>query len=129
MKQLRRKPDKQDLIITSEILKNAIKEYRINLTEPLGENRYQNIENAIASYTAALSVLTRDAFPENWAMTQNNLGEAYRKRIRGDKAENIELAIASFTAALSVYTREAFPEQWAHRQNNLATAYSDRIRG
>ena len=59
-----------------------------------------------------LTIITRDAFPEYWAQTQNNLGEAYRKRIRGDKAENIELAIASFTAALTVYTREAFPEQW-----------------
>jgi hypothetical protein len=49
-------------------------------------------------------------------MTQNNLGIAYRNRIRGEKAENIELAIASFTAALSVYTRDAFPEYWARRK-------------
>jgi hypothetical protein len=84
---------------------------------------------AIASFTAALSVYTRDTFPEDWAQTQNNLGIAYRNRIRGDKAENIEMAIASFTAALTVYTRDAFPEKWAQTQNNLATAYSDRIRG
>jgi predicted LPLAT superfamily acyltransferase len=70
----------------------------------------ENIELAIASYTAALTVYTRDAFPENWAMTQNNLATAYSNRIRGEKAENIELAIASFTAALTVYTRDAFPE-------------------
>ena len=84
---------------------------------------------AIASYTAALSVYTRDAFPEDWAQTQNNLANAYCDRIRGDKAENIEMAIASYTAALTVYTRDAFPEQWAETQNNLATAYSDKIRG
>jgi len=50
LKQLRRTPDKQDLIITSEILKNAIKEYRINLTEPLGENRYQILVDVYKNY-------------------------------------------------------------------------------
>ena len=89
----------------------------------------ENIELAIASYTAALSVYTRDAFPEKWAMTQNNLAIAYRNRIRGEKAENIEVAIASDTAALTVYTLDAFPEKWALTQNNLAIAYSYRIRG
>ena len=62
-------------------------------------------------------------------MTQNNLGNAYYSRIRGDRAENIERAIASYTAALEVYTRHTFPEDWAMTQNNLATAYSNRIRG
>jgi len=69
-----------------------------NLATAYGERisgeKAENIEVAIAYYTAALSVRTRDAFPEYWASTQNNLGEAYRNRIRGEKAENIELAIA-----------------------------------
>ncbi|XZN93094.1 MAG: CHAT domain-containing protein [Microcoleus sp.] len=89
----------------------------------------ENIEVAIASYTAALTIYTPEAFPEKWATTQNNLAAAYSDRIRGDKAENIELAIASYTAALTIYTPEAFPEYWATTQNNLAAAYSDRIRG
>ncbi|WP_445249544.1 CHAT domain-containing protein [Microcoleus sp. OTE_8_concoct_300] len=89
----------------------------------------QNIEVAIASYTAALTVLTRDAFPEYWATTQNNLAIAYSDRITGEKAQNIEVAIASYTAALTIYTPEAFPEDWAMTQNNLAAAYSNRIRG
>ncbi|MEG4275274.1 MULTISPECIES: CHAT domain-containing protein, partial [unclassified Microcoleus] len=89
----------------------------------------QNIELAIASYTAALKVYTREAFPEKWATTQNNLANAYRDRIRGEKAQNIEEAIASYTAALTVRTREAFPQDWAMTQNNLANAYYFRIRG
>jgi hypothetical protein len=36
-------------------------------------DKAQNIEMAIASYTNALSVRTRQAFPQDWAMTQNNL--------------------------------------------------------
>jgi len=50
LKQLRRTPDKQNLIITSEILKNAIKEYRIDLTEPLGKNRYQILVEVYQNY-------------------------------------------------------------------------------
>ncbi|MFN5989193.1 MAG: hypothetical protein ACK47Q_07115, partial [Dolichospermum sp.] len=42
-------------------------------------------------------------------MTQNNLGNAYSNRIRGDKADNLENAIAAYNAALEVYTRTDFP--------------------
>ncbi|WP_052149912.1 CHAT domain-containing protein [Aphanizomenon flos-aquae] len=95
---------------------------------PLG-NKANNMEIAIAAYTQALEVYTRTDFPEQWAMTQNNLGNAYRNRIRGDKAENLEYAIAAYTQALEVYTRTDFPVEWATTQNNLAAAYSNRIRG
>ncbi|MEC4818783.1 MAG: tetratricopeptide repeat protein, partial [Scytonema sp. PMC 1069.18] len=92
-------------------------------------DRAENVENAIAAYTAALSVRTREALPIGWAAKQYNLATAYYSRIRGDRAENIENAIASFVAALNVYTREALPQNWAGTQNNLANAYRDRIKG
>ncbi|WP_156093363.1 tetratricopeptide repeat protein, partial [Planktothrix serta] len=69
-----------------------------------------NLEKAIAAYQAALEVYTRTAFPEDWAMTQNNLAAAYYSRIRGERADNLEKAIAAYQAALEVYTRTAFPE-------------------
>ena len=77
---------------------------------------------AIASYTAALCVYTREAFPEYWAMTQNNTAVAYSYRIRGERADNIEIAIRYFTAALTVCTRDTFPENWAGTQNDLGVA-------
>ena len=89
----------------------------------------ENIELAISHYNRALEVYTREAFPEKWALTQNNLGNAFNNRIRGDRAENIEQAISHYNQALEVYTRDTFPEKWATTQNNLATAYSDQIRG
>ncbi|MCG6138907.1 MAG: tetratricopeptide repeat protein, partial [Nostoc sp. LLA-1] len=91
--------------------------------------RAENIEQAIAAYTKALEVYTKSAFPQDWAMTQNNLGAAYRNRITGERAENIEQAIAAYTKALEVYTKSAFPQDWAMTQNNLGNAYSDRITG
>jgi tetratricopeptide (TPR) repeat protein len=80
-------------------------------------------------YQQALEVYTRQAYPEDWAMTQNNLGNAYRNRIRGERAENLEQAIFHYRQALEVYTRQAYPEQWARTQNNLGNAYRNRIRG
>ncbi|NEO62491.1 MAG: CHAT domain-containing protein, partial [Moorea sp. SIO4G2] len=87
------------------------------------------LEDAIACYQLALEVYTREAFPINWAMTQNNLGEAYLYRIEGEKAQNLEVAIACYQLALEVLTRERFPINWAMTQNNLGNAYLYRIEG
>ena len=95
---------------------------------PLG-NKADNMEIAITGYEIAFTVFTRDTSPELWAMTQNNLGNAYSDRIRGDKADNLENAIAAYEQALKVRTRTDFPVDWAMTQNNLGTAYCERIRG
>ncbi len=91
--------------------------------------RASNLEIAITGYGVAATVFTRDAFPQDWARLQNNLGIAYTNRIRGEKAENLETAIRCFQDALELCTRQAFPEQWATFQNNLGEAYRNRIRG
>jgi len=95
---------------------------------PLG-SQANNLEIAIAGYEMALTTFTCDNDSETWASIQNNLGNAYRDRIRGKGAENIERAIASYQAALQVRTRKAFPSDWAMTQNNLGAAYCKRIRG
>ena len=95
---------------------------------PLG-NKPDNVEIAITGYEIVSTVFTRDTSPELWAMTQNNLGNAYRDRIRGDKADNLENAIAAYEQALEVRTRTDFPVDWAMTQNNLGNAYRHRIRG
>jgi tetratricopeptide (TPR) repeat protein len=86
-------------------------------------------EKQIDCYKLALEVRTREAFPVNWAMTQNNLGAAYSDRIKGERADNLEEAISWYKLALEVRTREAFPVDWAMTQNNLGNAYRDRIKG
>jgi len=92
-------------------------------------SRANNLEIAITGYQTLLEVYTREAFPEDWSRTQNNLGIAYLYRIRGGRADNLELAITALNLSLEVYTREAFPEDWARSQNNLGNAYRDRILG
>jgi hypothetical protein len=58
---------------------------------PLG-SRADNLEIGIVSYEIVSNVYTPTAFPEQWATTQNNLGIAYSKRIKGERGENLENA-------------------------------------
>ncbi len=88
-----------------------------------------NLEIAITGYEVASTVLTREAFPEQWALWQTFLGNAYHRRVKGDAAENLEKAIAHLQNALQINPREAFPKRWAEIQNNLVIAYCYRIRG
>jgi tetratricopeptide (TPR) repeat protein len=88
-----------------------------------GGDRAANLGQAIACCQAALQVLTREAFPFDWARTQTNLGNAYSDLPGGDRAANFKQAIACYQAALQVRTREAFPVDWAQTQNSLGLAY------
>jgi CHAT domain-containing protein/tetratricopeptide (TPR) repeat protein len=92
-------------------------------------NEANNLEIAIAGYEIAVTVLTYEAFPEQWAACQNSLGNAYHRRFKGDLAENLERSIACCQNALKVLTRESRPRMWAEIQHNLAIAYGNRIRG
>ena len=115
----------QDVAFTAGVIQNLCN----NIAQfPLG-SRANNLEIAITGYQTLSEVYTREAFPEYWATTQNNLGSAYQIRIRGEREYNLELAIAACNLSLEVYTREAFPEDWARSQNNLGNAYGDRILG
>ncbi|WP_199306181.1 CHAT domain-containing tetratricopeptide repeat protein [Coleofasciculus sp. FACHB-T130] len=88
-----------------------------------------NLEIAITGYEVVTTIFTREASPENWAMAQYNLGNAYRERILDKRVSNLELAIQCYDRALQVYTNHAFPEYWARIQSNLGTAYGNRIIG
>ena len=67
LKQLRRTPDNQNLIITSTILQEAIKDYRIDLTEPLGQNRYDILVHIYNNY------LPKDGMDQDFLDLLHNL--------------------------------------------------------
>ncbi|WP_209271456.1 CHAT domain-containing protein [Nostoc sp. ATCC 53789] len=85
-------------------------------------------EIVIAGYEIALKVFDKEAYPQEWALLQDQLGCFYSSRIRGGIAENIELAIQAFNSALKVYTHDYLCEQWANTQNNLGNTYLYRRR-
>lgn len=111
----------EDITATIGIFSSLIQEF------PLGK-RVNNLEIAIAGYEVVCSVFTSTNYPEQWAATQYNLGNAYSHRIRGQKAENIEKAISCYQAALQVQERETYPYEWAMIHNNLGSAYSNRVK-
>jgi len=76
--------------------------------------RRQYVEDAIAHFEAALTVLTQEKDPDRWAAAQNNLANAFSKRLRGQQADNREMAIAHLEAALSVCTEQRSTDR--HRQ-------------
>ena len=58
-------------------------------------------------------VYSLERFPMDYAMTQNNLGNAYRTLAEvEDRAENCRKAIAAYGEALSVLTEDLMP--WPH---------------
>ncbi len=69
---------------------------------------------------------TPEDAPMGYAMTQNNLGVAYR-RLSGvkDKEENLRLAIAAYEEASEYYTPEDAPVDYAKLQSNIGWAYKD----
>ena len=96
---------------------------------PLGEPAI-NRELAITGNTVLLNtVFTPVRFLEEWAGANNNLGNAYRSRIRGNKTDNLEEAIGCFNRVLDKINRPEFPEMWARTKNNLGNSYFDRIMG
>ncbi|HYM13767.1 MAG TPA: tetratricopeptide repeat protein [Bryobacterales bacterium] len=61
--------------------------------------------------------------PLQWAMTQNNLGNALaRLGERESGTGRLEEAAAAYREALKEWTCERLPLQWATTQNNLGNA-------
>ena len=79
--------------------------------------------SAIERYRHLVGLRPRNAFPSDWAMTQNNLGSALR--ILGERESGtarLEEAVAAYRAALEEMTRARVPLAWATTQMNLGTA-------
>ena len=81
---------------------------------------------AVAAYRAALEVRTREQLPQQWAATQNNLGNTLKNigiRTGGEEGQALlAQAVAAYRAALEVRTKESLAPQWAQTHNNLAEA-------
>ncbi len=91
------------------------------------ESGTTHLEEAAAAFRAALEERTRERAPLQWAMAQDNLGNALRalgERERGapDAGQGrLEEAVAAYRAALEEWTRERVPLQWATAQSNLGS--------
>jgi tetratricopeptide (TPR) repeat protein len=73
--------------------------------------------------SAALKERMRKRGPLDWAITQNNLGNALAARgERESGTARLDDAVAAYRAALEEWTRNRVQLQWAMTQNNLGNA-------
>jgi tetratricopeptide (TPR) repeat protein len=78
---------------------------------------------AIERYRHLAELRPRNAFPRDWATTQNNLGNALlRLGEREGGTARLEEAVSAFREALQERTRERVPLDWATTQMSLGTA-------
>ena len=81
------------------------------------------LEEAVTALREAQRKYTRERQPTEWAMLQNNLGNALRRLGERDPGPaRLEEAIAAYRGALEIYTRVRAPLEWAMTQNNLGAA-------
>ena len=87
------------------------------------ESGTARLEEAVAAYRAALEECTRERVPLEWAMTQNNLGNALATLgERESGTARLEEAVAAYRAALEERTRERVPLEWAASFGNQGVA-------
>lgn len=90
----------------------------------------KNTHKAIAAYQEALKIYTSKTAPADYAMVQNNLGNAYARlsatpdtaNVPHDAA-NLQHSIACYTEAACFWTAETAPLSYAMVQNNLGNTY------
>jgi tetratricopeptide (TPR) repeat protein len=96
-----------------------------------------NLQQAITRGQSSLRVLTRAAYPLEWAGTHTHLAEAYRQatdhvdlcELYSGRSIMQEQALRHLEAALQIYTLQHCPLEWAKAQLFLGMVYLDRDRG
>ncbi len=126
----------ENLRIAINSFKNALQIFTFDqFREEWTRNKYNlaiayddanNQEMAITVCNELLKEIKFEQNPHKWADTQNILGNAYRKRTKGDKNSNLAEAITAFENVLRVYNRKKSPLQWARIQANLAAVYRNK---
>jgi tetratricopeptide (TPR) repeat protein len=92
------------------------------------------LSQAVTAYRAALDVYSRnrERFREQWAATQNNLGNSLEvqgaRTARKEGRELLSEAVAAFKASLEIYTREQYPERCAATETNLGNALDEQAK-
>ncbi len=102
-----------------------LRKYAVFLMGTSLGDRSSRLSDAIGYLRNALQFLTPIEHPTDWAMTQNNLGNAYSRLPSGDFEANLKSAIDCFHFALEVYTKADYPKDWAKLQINLGNSYLD----
>jgi len=110
--------------ITNPSLETTIFMQMLSLPARLGD-----MPQRIEMCQQALTKISRQTNPEEWAALELELGISFGKNPFGNRDENIEQSIQHYLKAQEVFTRQAYPDEWANIQTNLASDYRNRRRG
>jgi len=113
-----------DWAVSQNNLGNALQSLGVDLqARGRMEEGAARLEEAVVAYRAALAERTRERVPLDWAMTNNNLGNALSTLAEsGNGIAQLEEAVAAYDSALQEWTRERVPLLWATAQGNLGNA-------
>jgi hypothetical protein len=82
-------------------------------------NSVFTLEVTIRCYRRAVQVHTPETHPHEWARVQMKTDDAFRIRMRGERADSLRYAIACYCDALRVFTAETMPRESASVEHNL----------
>ena len=81
------------------------------------------LRESVEAHREALTIRTKERLPQQWAMTQNNLGLVLHEqgtRTSGEAGTRLLAeSVEAYRAALTVRTKAQVPQDWAGTQNNL----------
>jgi CHAT domain-containing protein/tetratricopeptide (TPR) repeat protein len=92
-------------------------------------NYTENIERAIVCLKELLETLNGDQWLKHQRCIHNNLGLAYDRRVKGNKADNVEQALLHYTRAWEIALKGGDSDRHPSIVNNLGYIYRVRIRG
>jgi CHAT domain-containing protein len=115
---------------THTMLQRLLNQHPESMLKLLGEHQ-QMFEQALADFSAALTILNRSTVPSLWASILQERGMTCAFQVRGfltgEKEEKIRRGLFDFEQALSVISCSATPYDWARAMMNRAVLYAELV--
>lgn len=101
-------------------------------------HKNENMKLSIDYYKLAQEILIKifestvefynpNDFSTIWAMSQNNLANAYRERISGDRVENLQMSVNCYELVLDFYGKNALYTVLSETQYSLSNVYKEQL--
>lgn len=90
--------------------------------EATAEQLEQHLQEAINHYEQAVTVWTRQDWPEEWALLQESIADACQAQPR-DRDANLKEALHYYEQALEVLDRSDHEAHWARIQHQMGTIW------
>lgn len=84
------------------------------------DGKEKDFQFSIQHFDHALSVFTRAAYPQVWALTQQNLGVVYSNWMHRDRVAHLQRAVEHFEQALTVWRLPVFSAKRQETEKLLA---------